>query len=491
MRNIIKIAAVFIVLLAMGCSKKYLDPLPQTFLSDLSVFENKDRVVAQVNGMYSAVKSGWYLGGRYQSVVDMRGDNFIPLSNNAYVNFNTWNHNELSGTMEVTNIWGQIYSSINVINVFLDNLKTNWDAGKLNGKISQDEYNQFISEGLTLRAMCYFDLIRLYCKPYIQGSGSNPGVPLRLKAEKSSAGNDMARSSVKEVYDQIIKDLDDAEPLAISTYGDATLNVTRIHKNAIIALKTRVLLAEGDYGRVISEAAKIVSSSAPFKATTGVANALSASWGSIWTSYTTSESVFSVPNTSVNNGGGQSAIPWYYSSASGEAVYLIAASPVYAAMDPTDVRRTSMTKIAGKSGNPDQYFISKFPDYTTLANWCPVIRYSEVLLNYSEALYRNSGDKVLALNLLNAVRTRSFATGAYSAFATNDAAYAALLQERNFEFLGEGQRSFDLMRLGLDIPAKDGLTMGKVSAIPASSVGYMFPIPSTELSFNKLCTPNE
>jgi hypothetical protein len=47
------------------------------------------------------------------------------------------------------------------------------------------------------------------------------------------------------------------------------------------------------------------------------------------------------------------------------------------------------------------------------------------------------------------------------------------------------------MRLGIDIPAKDGLTMGKVGAIPASSIAYIWPIPSGELSLNKLMTPNE
>src|SRR5450759_3423427 len=98
MRNILKISVAFVLLLTIGCSKEFLDPVPQTYLSDLSVFDNKDRIVAQVNGMYAAVKSGWYLGGRYQSVGDMRGDNFIPLSNNAYVNFNTWNHLEISAT---------------------------------------------------------------------------------------------------------------------------------------------------------------------------------------------------------------------------------------------------------------------------------------------------------------------------------------------------------------------------------------------------------
>jgi hypothetical protein len=492
MRNILKISAAFLVLLTVGCSKEFLNPVPQTSLSDLSVFDNKDRIVAQVNGMYSAVKAGWYLGGRYETVADMRGDNFIPLSNNAYVNFNTWNHLEISATMEVNDIWNQIYASINTVNVFMDGLKTNWDGGKLTDIISQDEYNQYISEALTLRAMCYFDLVRLYAKPYIQGNGENPGVPLRIKAEKSAEGNDLARSTVAEVYTQILADLDAAEPLAVSTYGSDDLNTTRVHKNTIIALKTRVLLTKCDWSAVVTESAKIVPASAPFIAPTGVANALSANWSAIWTANTTKESIFSLPNTDINNGGGQSAIAWYYSKDSGEAIYLIATSPVYAAMDPTDIRKSSMEVLSPGGSDPDQYFITKFTHFTTLEDWCPVLRYAEVLLSRAEAIVR-SGSAVTqeAVDLLNAVRTRAFPTGAYTvaSFAAPADFYTAVLQERNFEFLGEGMRSFDLMRLGLDIPAKEGLTMGNVGEISATSTAYYWPIPSGELSLNKLCTP--
>ena len=492
MRNILKISVAFMLLLTMGCHKEFLDPVPQTSLSDLSVFDNKDRIVAQVNGMYSAVKGGWYLGGRYQSVGDLRGDNFSPLSNNAYVNFNTWNHLEISATMEVNDIWNQIYASVNVINVFMDGLKTNWDGGKLTGKITQDEYDQYMSEALTLRGMCYFDLVRLYSKPYIQNAGANPGVPLRIKAEKSAGGNDLARSSVADVYTQILSDLKAAEPMAIDNYGTDALNTTRVHKNTIIALKTRVLLAKGDWAGVVTESAKIVSGTVPFAAPSGVANALSSSWSAIWTSYLTKESIFSMPNTDINNGGGQSAITWYYCIESGEAYYLDGASPVYSAMDPTDIRRSSMSKLSPGGSNPDQFFLTKFTHFTTLSDWCPVIRYSEVLLSRAEALVRGGSSVTQgAVDLLNAVRTRSFPTGGYTlaSFPTAASFYTAVLQERNFEFLGEGVRSFDLMRLGLDIPAKDGLGMGKVGAITASSSAYMFPIPSGELSLNKLCTP--
>ncbi len=357
-------------------------------------------------------------------------------------------------------------------------------------KYQQTEYDQFRSEALALRAICYFDLLQLYAKPYNQGSGANPGVPLRLIAQKSAEGNDLARSTVTEVYTQILKDLNDAEPLAISDYDDDLLNTTRVHKNTIIAMKTRVYLNMQDWAKVVSESAKIVSATEPFTAPSGVAFALNPSFTSIFeTPYTSKESIFSMPMTTTDGPGTQNGLPHYYSYSSSESYYLnLTPGSVYATMDATDVRKTSLYLSDGN------YFLTKFPDFTTLTNYCPVMRYAEVLLNRAEALVRAGGAVTQeAIDLLNAVRIRSFATGAYTpaSFAAATDFYTAILLERDMEFLGEGIRTMDLMRLSLPFPPKDGGGMGVIPEIPSSSVGYIWPIPANELSLNKLMTPNQ
>jgi hypothetical protein len=487
MRKIFKISVAIALLFTIGCSKEYLDPVPQTSLSDLSVFDTKDRVVAQVNGLYAFMKSGAFLGGRFYVYNDVRADNFIPKSSNLVTNFATWNHSVVSSTNEVQNFWGSVYAAVNAINVFMEGLKGAWDGGKLTGKITQAEYDQYMSEAMTLRAMCYFDLLQLYAKPYNLGT-TNPGVPLRLTAMKSAEGNDLARSTVGECYTQILTDLNTAEPMAILNYPSALENTTRVHRNTIVALKTRVYLHMQDWANVVSESAKIVGqTSAPFSATTGVSNALSSSYTALYaTPYTSVESMFSMPFTTTNGPGTQNGLPHYYNSASSESYYLNT-SPgfAYAAMDPADVRRSSLVLAGG------QYFLNKFPDFTTLTNYAPVIRYAEVLLSRAEALVRAGGTVTAeAIALLNAVRTRSFPAGAYTSFATATDFYNAVLLERNIEFLGEGMRNMDLMRLALPLPAKS-TSMGNVGEIPSSSTSYIWPMPANELGLNKLLTPNE
>jgi hypothetical protein len=316
-------------------------------------------------------------------------------------------------------------------------------------------------------------------------------VPLRLKAMKSAAENDLAPASVADVYAQILADLNASEPLAISTYGATAdlLNTTRIHKNTIIAFKSRVLLHMQNYAGVLTETAKIVSASAPFTSPGGVAHVLNPSYANIFASpYTSKESIFSMPFTPTNTPGGQNGLPHYYNPASSESYYLVvAAGSTYSRIDPTDARRTMMVTSGGNT------FLGKYPDFTTLTNYAPVIRYAEVLLNRAEAIVRSGGSVTQgAVDLLNAVRTRSFPAGAYTlaSFANAQAFYDAVILERDIEFLGEGMRNLDCMRLGLTIPAKNGGAMGSVGTVPPNSATYIWPVPVSETSFNKLMTPN-
>ncbi|NLE35508.1 MAG: RagB/SusD family nutrient uptake outer membrane protein [Bacteroidales bacterium] len=490
MKKVIKGSIIFaLILLIFGCTKdEWMNPAPITSLSDLTVFDTKDRIEAQVNAMYSSLKNGWHIGGRFQAYNDLRCDNFLPNSSNLVTLYATWNHSAISSTNEVQNFWNNTYQTINVVNVFLDGLQSGWDDGKVAAFLSQAEFNQYVGEALAIRAICYFDLLQMYCKPYHMGNGANRGLPLRLVANKSAEGNDLAPGTVADVYGQILTDLNDAEGMVATDLGDGHLNITRIHKNTIISFKTRVYLHMHNWGAVVTESGKIVPATAPFTATSGVAHALVADYASIFASpHATKESVFSLPHTSANNAGTQNHLAHYFGSGSGESYYLVTgAGSLYDAMDDTDARKVMMEIV------DEEPYITKYSDQTTRSDYAPVIRWAEVLLNRAEALVRSGGTVTQsAVDLLNAVRVRSLASGAYTLadFASADEFYTALLQERNMEFLGEGIRNLDLMRLGLTIPGKNSdIGFGNVPAIAPTSSSYFWPVPDSELSYNKLMT---
>ena len=74
----------------------------------------------------------------------------------------------------------------------------------LNNQSLADNYE---GEAKFVRALCYYTLLNIYCRPYADGNGSKLGVILRLTPAVDATGNDVARSTVEECYVQIIKDL--------------------------------------------------------------------------------------------------------------------------------------------------------------------------------------------------------------------------------------------------------------------------------------------
>jgi hypothetical protein len=475
------------LVMVTSCKRELLSPVPQTFTTDLVAFDTKVRIANQVNALYQTFKNGSFYGGRAQIAGDIRGEDFINQTTNGVTGYDVWFLNA-TGTSQnfVKNLWAQAYQTINGSNIFIEGM-----AAKGTSVVGAALANNYIGEARLLRAASYFKLLEHYARPYADGNGSKPGLPLRLVGIKEAGSSPMARNTVAEVYTQIIADLDFAEANLPLNYTTAALNTTRAHRNTAIALKTRVYLAMQDYAKVITEANKIVAqNTAPFSATSGVAHALQANIVNVFrTPYTTTESILSMPMTSTagDNPGTQNQLAFYYSRTpspgvgNGEfslnSVSGIAANTGWTA---TDTRRSFNATVSGKL-----YLNAKYSVASPFTDWPPVIRYSEVLLNLAEALARtNAGVNVKALALLNAVRQRSDAATILAPLTQTDLINAILL-ERRIEFLGEGLRNLDIMRLLQTIPAK-----GTVAAKASSESGYIWPISADELSLNPLMTDN-
>ncbi|MBO9657538.1 MAG: RagB/SusD family nutrient uptake outer membrane protein [Chitinophagaceae bacterium] len=484
-----KLAAVVLVAYSLSsCTKdEYLNPVSQTSLSDVNAFDTKDRIVNQVAGIYSALKSGQLLGGRYFVYNDVRGENFLSNDGNRVTARAAWEFSETSGDNEVNNLWAAAYTTINRANLFLDGMAEKGDA------IAGADAPKLNAEAKFVRAVAYYSLLQFYARPYWDGNGSKPGVPLRLVGIKGGGFNALKRSTVAEVYTQILADLDFAEQNLAATNGSAVLNVSRAHKNAAIAFKTRVHLSMRNYPAVVTEANKIVSANAPFSASSGVTHSLQADIANVFaTAATTTESILSMPFTTVDVPGTQNQLGFYYlpivtgANANGAGgIFYLNPNGIWgdATWGAADKRRTSLTTLNG--GNQ---WLTKYKNPGPFLDWAPVIRYPEVLLSLAEALARttNSVD-ARAVALLSAVRNRSDASVSYTtaSFANVDALITAILKERNIEFLGEGIRSIDILRLGQDFPAKS-IPGFNVTAVPPSSPLYIWPTPSDESRFNSL-----
>jgi hypothetical protein len=469
-----------LLLSAASCDKSKLNPTSTTAIPYDVKFSSKDRIGNLVNGLYSGLKNGNLLGGRGLIYNDVRADNFLNQTNNGVTALLIWNFTVTGSDAEINNTWNAAYATIDLVNIFLDGMQQ-----KGNAVVGDSLAKQYGGEAKFVRALAYYTLLQLYCQPYSNGAGSKPGLPIRLLPITTAGFNDLARSTVADTYKQILADLNDAAAAVPATYSTPALNTTRAHVNTVAALKTRVYLNMGDWANVITEGNKIVSAGAPFKAPTGVANALQSDVKLVFSNYTTTESIMSMPFTGANEAPGtQNSLASYYlagtQGGSGEFSLNLKGIVSDSVNWPlTDARRSFVSDpVKGL------YYFSKFKVGSPYTDWVPVMRYAEVLLNLAEALVRSTNTvDARAVDLLNAVHRRSDASTTYTVggFGASTDLITAILRERNIEFLAEGLRAVDITRLGLPFPAK-----GSVSALAPGDPAYIFPAPTSETQYNHL-----
>jgi hypothetical protein len=469
-----------------ACQKQLLDPVPSTDIPDFKAFETKDRIASQLNGLYSVMKHGKFLGGKFEIANEVRGEDFLnEKANNVTMNA-TWRMVATGETQEVKEIWSQGYITINNVNVFLEGMNA------VGNKVVGDSIAKlYAGEAKFVRGVSYFSLLQLYARPHWDGAGSKPGMILHHEGHSKIGSYSRARSTVNETYAQVLRDLDSAEALLPKLNAGTLPAITHANAYSAIAYKIRVYLFLEQYDKVMAEAAKLVSAGAPFVSPGG--HALEADVVKVFTTpYTSKESIFSLPFSGATGDfpGTQTQLGYYFTPSSkpytGNGEYSLHPNGIISDSSwksATDVRRSFILTVGAK-----KYWV-KFPTPSPFTDFIPIIRYAEILLDVAEARVRqlNTVDAT-AVAMLSAVRHRSDATVSYTTadFATTTALLTAITKEKHIELLGEGFRSMEVTRLGIPFPTKSST----IPVIEPTAPQYIWPISSDEMIYNKLCVDN-
>lgn len=518
------------VLSATSC-KKYTELNPINSLAENTAFSTPSTIELAMNGVYNTATVGTYNGGAGRGYpfggasieqAEMRGEDMVNLQTFFQI---TYESSITSNTANNVNMWSNLYALINQCNVFIEGITGAVAKGTITATIG----DQYIGEARFLRALAHHELVIDYCRPYVDGNGSTPGVPYRTVAitslDKGQQAVAVKRGTVAEDYTSILADLDFAEAKLPVT----PLRITRATSGAAIALKTRVKQHMADWQGVITEGAKLGTNAAtgPYKSPVGN-YALTASPDGPFASFANNtESVFSIASSTAANGGVNGALANMFGPAANAlnaniGRNLVATSPnLYVASFwvAGDTRRT-LLQIQQTTAKNLYMFNYKYRDTQTSTDNVPIIRYAEVLLNVAEAYSRLTALDPRALNLLNAVRNRAVPVASQftiASFAAQNDLTRAILNERRIEFAGEGRRWPDITRLSKDadfavagggVPAKvlvtdiDGVTGANYSlttrpvtkaskvALPYTDIHYIWPIPIDELNANPNMTQN-
>ena len=433
-----------------SCVNDWLDVAPSDGTDADAALTSSSDLAAARTGMYAALKGNSNLVDYYGQQFFVYGDvhagddyqyNNIGGSNRAsfYYDMNYQTASEFTSSTSSSNVaWKSPYIVIGRANRIIAAAEGGALSDAAEAKATIDQY---AAEAKVLRALAHFDLVRIYGKPYTEDQGASLGVPLVTGVLESNAKP--ARSTVAEVYTQVVKDLTEAissnalatetEPGYVSVWGAK-------------AILSRVYLNMGDYANALSVAEDIIKNS-------GAALWTRDQYFKAWDASTPNESEFlfrlnvagSTDSNDLNGIGNLQQRDGYKEMVATKKFVDMLTS------DPKDVRNdmflpaTAPKEVATYGTN--KVFLNKLRGQggnLRTVTIVPIIRLSEVYLTAAECAFRNN-DKTKAVEYLNDLVKNRTTTEASLATVDN-ITLERILIERRKELIGEGQRYFDALR---------------------------------------------
>ena len=284
------------------------------------------------------------------------------------------------------------------------------------------------------------------------------GVPLIVDAEYSVAETRaIGRSTQAETFAQAISDYQKAYDLLPVSWD--TENIGRVTKYAAKALEGRLYMFQGDY-TAAQAALKLVIDSGIYS----MADEYVKCFHADYENQPSNDRIWEIQYIGGQLGEGQSfseyslqedtSSPWNF--VRGSSGGLNASSDMVADYEEGDLRMdvSLATNLMIKGVADERYFFIKFnhTSYTPQQedDWdvnLPIIRYTDVLMMYAEAVNQTSGPTNEAVAIINNVRARAGLANLTSAqTAGQDAFLTAIKHERRIEFAYEGLRWNDLIR---------------------------------------------
>ena len=465
MKNLIKIFLITIGFVVIQSCDDDLVQLPNDSVSPNSFYKTTSDFEAAIRGVYSGFLRNQYYGGSFLSRPDIMTANVIlspagRRSNNQ--SFYEWRHTP----NDAWNLMSSGYIITNRANLILEYI-SNVDDVQFS--------NNIIGEAKTARALALFDLLRIYSKIPTQSSNAieSLGMPIIVEIDPTIQ---KLRPTVKESYDFIISELEEAKDLINEDNGTG-----RFNKNAVNALLSRVYLYNGDYQLSIESANRVSSTVAK-----------RSNFPQVWVDGSEDGVIMKIDQDRILDGIGLGT-EWSQSVDGNVIPEYVMEFDLYNQYLATDIRKTSYTKFLPDSDGNLYNAITKIFGEAGQNNGVvdvKIIRASEVFLNKAEA-YAMLGQNGLALTALDAVRSNR-----YSNFSSGNETGAQLIEviklERRLELFAEGHRLFDLKRWNEGVTRSlingdfyDGTgspVSVEYSSLPAGSYIYQFPIPQEEIN---------
>jgi hypothetical protein len=487
-----------------------LDEEPQSFLSTDQFYKTQGDAIAAVNAVYYQL-NGDQAGQQpiYNSLFNT-GMEFMtddvsagPGSPNPDVrSLSILAHS--STLIRGKELWQQHYAGVNRANVALE---------KIPGiQFDQALKDRLLGEVLFLRALYYFNLVRLF-----------GDVPLLLRDQTTLPLNELAvpRDDKEVAYQQIITDLKNAiDHFKIGSTGEAG----RATEGAAKSLLSKVYLTHMEWDKAVQFSDEVISGPYGYDLITDYAQVFLPAYKN------GKEHIFSAQFKSFAQSQGNAVmrrdiatgVPGLVGSYGDQVTFYTEGTDkffsiykLYRTNDKrkkvtfvTNFRSPTNNKLYGKLNDPaiqgdSTPYFNKYWDPAVLANNtecasnAPILRFAEILLINAEAENELNGPTLKAYTALNRVRTRAGLDDLTEGL-TKDQFRDSVYLDRRLELVYEYQRWFDLIRqtgsqttgVGPDNRGTLLINLHKVGKTNTSAKHYLYPIPQLERDRNPKLTQN-
>lgn len=448
-----------------------------------------------LTGIYAAYMSSSLYSGYLTLLPDIQADLVHAVQGNSNTYGNIWQWDIRPTNSEITSVYGSLYRVIGRCNFYLD------QVGDLRDSFTDDEsityLDYYTGEVYCARAMAYSELVKCFCKAYDPATAENE---LGVAIDSTYFGQKpLKRSSLKESYDFVIRDLEKAEELLKDApYGYSSPYFTYAAANAIHA---RVALYMQDWETAVEYSTKLIedpaySLSTASTYTTGVSPITGAQKAYsyidyMWTNDLSTEVIWMVDYTITSYGG---ALGQTFLNFNNDYVYYY---PDYVPSEWV------LGLYASNDARYGAYFTTLPTGYAHGLTWPLLTKYygnEEFLANI---IFHVSKPKPLRLAEQYLIRAEAYcrlgqnAKGAADIAALRSARYSGnasatlgsdwlqvISDERVKELYMEGFRLHDLKRWNMGFERKPQTASqpeGSSKKIEAGNPLFVWPIPQNEI----------